>query len=558
VRGLATPSARGVPPFTPAESFHPSEVTSSTLGKHPKASDHPSLEVHVDVVSVSQAPLELEELLDVVRGAPVELGPDARSRIIASRAVVDDALASGEPVYGLSTGVGHMKDVRLSDEELRTQQEMLVMTHAGGVGRPLSTELVRAAIMARLNGLARGGSGVSPAAADMLVAMLNAGVHPIVPLTGSVGAGDLSQMASVALVAIGKGTAELDGEVLPGAEALRRARIEPLMLGPKDGLGLMSANGISIGHGAVVVARIARAAEAADVAVSLSLEATGGNPSTTLPVVGRAKPYAGQIEAARSIRAALEGSYLLDGGASRSVQDALSFRVAPQVHGALREVMAFARRSVEIELNSMSDNPLVSVDHGTMVHNGNFHPIVLALAFDAVRVGLAHVGQLCERRMSHLWDAFFENLAAPRERPSAGSTSRVHERTKAVPASPGLSLRYPAAAVFSELKQLAAPATMDSPPLDIGTEDHGTGAPLSVRKADEAVRILEDLIVIELLMARDVLATAPVGGDLGAATRLALQRFDETIGAAPPQSSPSDIHRSLRSAMFDDVAYRPR
>jgi len=511
----------------------------------------------MNVVTVTESPLEIDELLEVVRGVKVELGPDARSRILASRAVVDDALAGVEPVYGLNTGVGHMKDVRLSEEELLTQQEMLVMTHAGGVGPPLSTELVRAAIMARLNGIARGGSGMSPAVADMLVAMLNNGIHPIVPVTGSVGAGDLPQLAGVALVLIGKGTAELNGEVLSGAEALRRSRIEPLTLGAKDGLGLMSANGVSIGHAAVVVSRIARAAEAADVAVGLSLEATEGNASITLPIVGRAKPYAGQIEAARSIRTALAGSYLFDAGASRSVQDALSFRVAPQVHGALRETMALARHSIEIELNSMSDNPLVSVDDRTMVHNGNFHPIVLAIAFDTLRVALAHVGQLSERRMSHLWDAVFENLAASQGDVRDDPMSRVHGRMRQASAFHGLSLRYPAAAIFSELKQLAAPATLDSSPLDIGTEDHATDAPLSVRKAEEAVALLEDLIVIELLMARDLLATVRVARDLGAATGEALRMVDETIDATLPEPSPSDIHRSLRTAMFDEIAYRP-
>ncbi|MCA1706597.1 MAG: aromatic amino acid ammonia-lyase, partial [Actinobacteria bacterium] len=511
----------------------------------------------LDVVTIGESPLGIEELLEVVRGVQVELDPYVRSQILASRAVVDDALSGVEPVYGLNTGVGHQKDVRLSEEELRTQQEMLVMTHAGGVGPPLSTELVRAAIMTRLNGIARGGSGVSPAVADILAEMLNAGVHPIVPLTGSVGAGDLGQMASVALVVIGKGTAEFNGGVLSGAEALRRAGIDQLTLGPKDGLGLMSANGISIGHAAVVISRIARAAEAADVAVGLSLEATEGNASITLPVVGRAKPYSGQIEAAQSIRSALDGSYLL-GGASRSVQDALSFRVAPQVHGALREAMAFARRSVEIELNSMSDNPLVSLDDRTMVHNGNFHPIVLAIAFDGVRVALAHVGQLIERRLSHLWDTVFENLAASPEGTPGVPMSRVHGRLRGASAFHGLSLRYPAAAIFSELKQLAAPATLDSSPLDVGTEDHATDAPLSVRKADEAVSLLQDLIVIELLMARDALATTRVARDLGATTGKALRTVDETIDADLPEQSPSDIHRSLRAAMFDDITYKRR
>jgi histidine ammonia-lyase len=399
---------------------------------------------------------------------------------------------------------------------------------------------------------------VSLAAADTLVAMLNAGVHPVVPSTGSVGAGDLGLMAKIALVAIGKGKAEFEGEILPGAEALHRAQIEPLTVGPKDGLGLMSANGISIGHAALVISRIARAADAVDVAVGLSLEATRGNPSITLPIVGRAKPYPGQIEAAQNIRAALEGSYLLEDGAPRSVQDALSFRVAPQVHGALREMLGFAQRSVEIELNSISDNPLVSVDDRTMIHNGNFHPIVMAVAFDSLRVTLAHVGQLNERRMSHLWDAFFENLASARDVRPDGVTAPDPMRRKGPPAFYGISLRYPAAAIFSELKQLAAPATLDTPPLDIGTEDHATGAPLSVRKTDEAASLLEDLVIIELLMVQDVLATGQIPAQRGVATGKALHTLKEAIDRAPADASSSDIHERLRSSMFEDAGYRPR
>ncbi len=508
-------------------------------------------------VVITQSPLAIEELVRVVRGEQIELGPDARSRILASRAVVDDALTHSDPIYGLNTGVGHGKDVRLSDEELRAQQERLLMTHSGGVGPPLSTELVRAAIIARLNGFARGGAGVSLAAAETLLEMLNAGVHPVVPGTGSVGAGDLAQMAMIGLVAIGKGKAEFNGDVISGSEALRRAQIEPLALGPKDGLGLMSANGISIGHAALVISKITQAADAADVAVALSLEATRGNPSITLPIVGRAKPYPGQLEAAENIRAALEGSYLLEKGAPRSVQDAISFRVAPQVHGALREVMAFAQRSVETELNSISDNPLVSVDDRAMVHNGNFHPIVLALGFDSIRVALAHVGQLSERRMSHLWDAFFENLATSQEVPSGAPTSPGSDPARRAPAIHGISLRYPAAAIFSDLKQLAAPATLDTPPLDIGTEDHGTGAPLSVRKADEAVAVLEDLIIIEVLMAQDVLATSQSERKLGVATRKALLTLTEAIDRAPADASSSDIHKWFRSAMFKEASYTP-
>jgi len=340
----------------------------------------------------------------------------------------------------------------------------------------------------------------------------------------------------MAQVAIGSGRAEHNGQILPGAEALARAGIPPLTLEPRDGLALISANGVSIGHAAVVLARAARTAAAADTCVALSLEATRGNPSIVQPVVGRAKPFPGQIAAVEHLRDLLAGSAMLDGAAPTSVQDALSFRVAPQVHGALREYIAFARRAVEIELNAMNDNPLVSIDDQTMVSNGNFHPMVLAIAFDALRVAIAHVGQISERRMSHLWDAFFSLLASAGPPPGMGDGP---------PQLYGLQLRYPAAAVFSELKQLAAPATLDVAPLDMGVEDHATSAPLSVRKADDAIDLLDGLLAIELLLAGDVLATSPIPPSLGAGARAALDLAAEAISSAPVPS-PDAVHRALR------------
>jgi histidine ammonia-lyase len=455
----------------------------------------------------------------------------------ASRAVVDDALASGEPSYGLNTGVGHRKDERLSDDELRRLQDVLVTTHAGGIGPPLPTEVVRAALMVRLNGIVRGGSGASPAVADVLAAMLNAGVHPVVPETGSVGTGDLSQLATMALVATGRGWAKVGAEVLSAREALGRVDIEPLVLQPKDGLAFMSSNAISIGHAALVCAQAVEAATVADVVAALSLEAIGGNPSIIQPVVAQAKPFPGQVEACDSMRAALKGSYLFEPGAPSSIQDPLSFRVAPQVHGALREFIVFARRAVEIELNGLSDNPLVSVEDRTMVHNGNFDPLSMAIAFDALRVALAHVGQLSDRRMNHLWKAFFASMGQAGPAPEG-----------AVPKLFGLSLRYPAAALFAELRQLAAPATLDVSPLDLEVEDHATSAPLGVRKSDEAVRLLEDILAVELLLARDVLTAMPSRGALGVGTGSALDLVEKTL-AGTDERSPASVHLAVRERL---------
>lgn len=494
-------------------------------------------------VTITDVPLALADLVRVARGADVALGPGARDRIAASRAVVDIALATGEPVYGLNTGVGHMKDARLPDEELQRAQEFLLASHASGIGPALPREIVRAALAVRLNGIARGGAGASPGAAETLAAMLNAGVHPVVPETGSVGAGDLAQMACMALVAIGRGRAEVGGEVVDGAEALRRAGIAPLRLGAKDGLTLMSANGISIGHGALVVDRLAATARAADVVLALSLEAIRGNPSFTAAVVGEAKPFPGQIEACGNMRAALAGSALHEPGAPRSVQDPLSFRVAPQVHGALHEAIAWARRAVEIELNALSDNPLVCVEHGTMVSNGNFQPVVLALAFDALRVAIAHTGQLSERRMGQLWDTFFATVANLAAGPPTAGGRELY----------GLMLRYPAAAVYTDLRQHANPATLDAPPLDLGVEDHATSAPLSVRQAARAVGLLEDLLAVEVLLAHDVLAATPDRSALGAGAAAALDTVERAIAAAGEDRSPTSVQRAVRERLVAEL-----
>ncbi|SNS58953.1 histidine ammonia-lyase [Geodermatophilus saharensis] len=479
-------------------------------------------------VRIGTAPMSVDDLLAVVSGARVELDGSARERIAAARALVDDALASGAAVYGLTTQVGHLRDTRLSAEEIHREQQFLVLSHAGGIGPPLPVPVVRAALAVRLAGIARGGSGASPAVAETLAAMLDAGVHPVVPATGSVGAADVGQMAGMAQVAVGLGRAEYRGEVLPGGEALRRAGIAPLVLAGKDGLALISANGVSVGQAALVAARAARAADAADVAAAVSMEATRANPSVLHPAVGRAKPIPGQLAAADHLRRLLTGSALLGPDGAASVQDALSFRVVPQVHGALREYVGALRSAVEGELAAAADNPLVSVEDGTLLSNGNFHPMVLALAADALRIAVAQVGQLADRRMAHLWEAFFRQPTGP---PAA--------------AAYGLALRYPAAAVVAELVQLAAPATLDVPPLDLGVEDHATGAPLSVRKADTALGLLEDLLAVELLLASDVLATAPQPAALGTGTAAALALVREAVAAADPY--PDAVHAALRA-----------
>jgi histidine ammonia-lyase len=479
--------------------------------------------------------MSLEELLELAHGAICELDASALAVIDDSRSVVDAALAAGKPVYGLNTGLGHAKDTKLEPDTIRSFQATALRGHAGAIGPPLRKELVRAAMAARVNGMARGGSGASRACATTLVSMLNAGVHPVVPDFGSVGAGDLGQMAAIALVAIGEGHADLKGELVSGAVALERAGISPLELKPKDALTLMSHNGVSIGHGATVVARAKKALEVADVAAAMSLEATSGNTSAFEPMVAAAKGIRGQAEVSAHIRALVEGSVALGPAAERTIQDPLSFRVVPQVHGALWEFIELAGNAVETELNAITDNPLVSRAERRMVHNGNFHPMVLALSFDAIRPPIAHVGQLSDRRLNHLWAATFSN---PRN-------LQGHPR--------GLSLRYAAAAAAAELRQLADPASLDVPPVDFGIEDHATGAPISILRTAAALDRLDDILAVELLMARDLLRAVDVA--VGAGTRAILDFLDDAAGQVPHTASAADLHaavkRSLANGLLD-------
>ena len=326
---------------------------------------------------------------------------------------MDRALARNDAVYGLTTQVGHGKDTRLTEEEIRGEQLFLVMSHSGGIGPPLPTPQVRAALAVRLNGIARGGSGASPAVADVLAAMLNAGVHPVVPEIGSVGAADLAPMAGMAQVAVGLGRAEYQGELLPGGEALRRAGITPLVLSGKDGLALVSANGVSsamrrsssLGPSGWPRRRMSQRRS--------RWRRPRPTPRSCIPPSGAPSRSPGRRRQPITSGVCWQEARCCSRAAARSVQDALSFRVVPQVHGALREYVTAARGAVTAELNAADDNPLVSVPDQMLISNGNFHPMVLAIACDALRIALAQVGQLSERRMSHLWDGCMQQMTGP-------------------------------------------------------------------------------------------------------------------------------------------------
>jgi histidine ammonia-lyase len=481
--------------------------------------------------------MRLSELLDVAGDARIDLHPDAVDVIRDSRSVVESVLASGRAAYGLNLGLGHMKNTRLPDDQLRALQEAMIDGHAGAIGPPLPAPIVRAAMAARVNGIARGGAGASLACAETYVAMLNARVHPVVPSFGSVGASDLAQMAAIARVAIGRGEAELGGETMPAGEALHRAGIPVLVPEPKDGLALMSANGISVGHGALVVARAMRILEVADVVGAFSLEAMSGNSSPFDAEVAAAKGVRGQELVSEHMRALLRESGIYREDPGRSIQDPLSFRVVPQVHGALWEFAELARRAVETELNAMTDNPLVSRRERRLISNGNFHPMLVALAFDALRPALAHAGQLSDRRMNHLWSATFASYEGKPADPNRSVWGSSGDRR-------GTSLRYAAAAASAAMRQLAGPATLDVVPLDLEIEDHATAAPLSVQRTDEALERLEQILAVELLLARDVLRGREQPGRLGVGARVVLRMIDAQLARLAPETPSNAFHEA--------------
>ena len=496
------------------------------------------------VVGITSEPVRLEELLAIADGAGVVLSDDVSAAMQASRDVVDGAVARRHRVYGLNTGVGHARDEVLPPEAVAAMQPVLLAMHAGAFGAAHPREVVRATIAARVVGLTRGGSGASPAVAQMLVDMLNSGVTPVVPGTGSVGAGDLGEHALIGLVAIGRGQAEVEGQVVAGAEALRGSGLHPLTLEAKDGLALISANGVTLGHGALVLRDGRRLLEVADVVAGTAMDAVSANPSVLAPVVQAAKGSRGQERSARRLRVQLADSERT--AAPASVQDPLSFRVVPQVHGACGDVLDHVTEAWTTELNAMTDNPLAAVQTAEVLSNGNFHPVLVALGFEGLRLALAHVAQLSERRTGHLWQAVISSFASGPP-PVLASASP--------PAMAGLQLRYAAAARYTRIRQLADPVTLDVPPLDFGQEDHSTNAPAAVACTREALDVLLDVLAVEAMNAYALLTRLPAPSP-GAGTQRFLTSITRVLEQLEQDAPAHVVHQAVKNALPATAAGR--
>jgi histidine ammonia-lyase len=446
------------------------------------------------MIALDGETLSLEALARVAQaGETVTIAPAARARVAAARAVVDAHAASGRAVYGVNTGFGALADVPIPAEALAALQMNLVRSHAAGVGEPLPVPVVRALMVLRANVLAKGFSGIRPDTLDALVALVNARVHPRVPSRGSVGAsGDLAPLAHLALVLAGEGEAladEDDGRSVAGADALARAGLAPVALAAKEGLALINGTQASAATLALAVLAAERLARAADIAAAMSVDALRGSFHPFESRVHAARPVPGQAASAANLTRLGEGSAI---NASHvncgKVQDAYALRCAPQVHGAAREAIAFARRLVAIEVNAATDNPMVFIDPGDMVSGGNFHGAPVALAADTLALGVTQLATISERRTDRLLTAHESGLPPFLIRDSGLQS--------------GLMMAHvTAAALAAEVKLLAHPAGADTIPTSAGREDHVSMSMGASLKAARAVELATSVLAVEILAA---------------------------------------------------------
>lgn len=434
--------------------------------------------------------LTLEQLEAVARrGVRVELASVARQRMAATRAGIEARIGAGEVIYGVNTGFGRLADVRIPAEELARLQRNLLRSHACGVGEPFAEDAVRAMLLLRANVLAGGFAGARPVVVDHLLDLLNAGVHPVVPCQGSVGAsGDLAPLAHLALTLIGEGEAVLAGERMPAARALERAGVATLELGPKEGLALINGTQVMTAVAALALLDAERLVVAADVVAAMSVDAMEGTDTAFVAAIHEARPHPGQVASGKALWELLQGSGMRASHVSCTrVQDAYCLRCTPQVHGACRDALSHLRAKLAIEINAATDNPMVLAD-GRVVSGGNFHGAPVAAAFDYAAIALTDLASISERRSARLVTP--EQSYLPAFLVDASGLN-----------SGFMMAQVTAAALVSECKTLAHPASVDSIPTSGGREDHVSMGTWGARKLAQVVECVRVVLGIEYLQA---------------------------------------------------------
>ena len=456
---------------------------------------------HPASVEIGSRPLGIADVVAVARGkASVVLTASTRDVIARGRTVVDRAVASGNLVYGVSTGLGALSDTRISADDRQILQANLLRSHAAGTGAPFADDVVRAALLLRAHALALGYSGVRPVVVERLLALLNAGIVPLVPCQGSVGAsGDLAPLAHLALPLVGEGRVRVGGVEMAAGAALAAAGLSPLTLEAKEALALINGTQITAAVAALAVHDAETLFEVAQIAAAMSFDALGGHVDALSDQIQRLRPHPGQMAVAGRMRELLSRGGTPPVGGRRAVQDRYSLRCIPQVLGPVLDALGHVRRTVEVEINSVTDNPLCFPDSGEVISGGNFHGHPLALTCDYLAVAVASLGAFTERRIFTLVDPAASGLPAFLT-PSPGTNSGF------------MIAQYVAASLASENKVLAHPASVDSIPTSAGIEDYNSMSTIAARHLAQIVDNVARIVAIELVCAGQALDLQP--GDI--------------------------------------------
>jgi len=485
--------------------------------------------------------LTIEDVVAVARyDATVAISEKAKKNVRKARETLEQLVKEKKIIYGVTTGFGALGNVAISPKDIRQLQVNLIRSHSSGVGKPLSRDATRALMLLRVNTLAKGYSGIRLDTLEVLVQMINKGVHPVIPEKGSVGAsGDLAPLSHMVLVMIGEGKAEYDGVIMDGKEALKKANISPITLDAKEGIALNNGTQMMTAIAALAVHDAKNLVQTAEVAAALSLEALCGIADAFDEKIHSARPHKGQLESAKNIRRLLSGSKLVKPSdqavkENKYPQDPYSLRCIPQVLGSVHDAISYVKGVVEVEINSATDNPLVFAEDEKCLSGGNFHGQPISAAMDYLAISLTTVGNFSERRTARLID----------EKLSRGLPAfLIPDKARRGLQSGFMMLQCTAAALTSENKSLAHPASVDSIPTSANFEDFVSMGSIAARKAEEIVRNTEYIVAIELLSAaqgvefRDV---KKLGKDTKAAYNLIRRRV-------PPLKEDRAIYKDMET-----------
>lgn len=462
--------------------------------------------------------LTIEDVIRVARNnEDVVIAEDAKRAIEKARAYVDEKLSEGAVIYGLTTGFGKFSDTLISKEETAKLQRNLIISHSCGMGKPLSREIVRAAMLLRCNALSRGHSGIRLGTVERLIEMLNKKVHPIVPEKGSLGAsGDLAPLAHIVLTLIGEGRAEYEGEILPGSAAMKKAGIRTVELAAKEGLALINGTQIMTAIGALTLYDAKKLAAIGDIAAAMTGEALNSIKKAYDAKVHELRGHPGQIDSASNLRKLLEGSRNSLEENYEKVQDPYSLRCVPQVHGGSRDAFDYVWEMVTRELNAVTDNPLIFPDEDQVISGGNFHGQPMAIAFDCLKTGISELGNISERRSERLINPNLSEGLPPFLTEHGGVCSGF------------MITQYVAASMVSENKIYAHPASVDSIPSSGNQEDHVSMGTTAARTAAMILDNTAKILAIELFAAYQAISLRNRGG-LGRGTQAAFDFIKERV-----------------------------